>query len=70
MQISEFFAQDDSRKAVLSQDKYHYICRLYDITHSGILREYDTVLIADRTQQYAEDCCENFVNYVGSFNIR
>lgn len=70
VELSVYFSEDQSRKAILSQDKYHYICRLYDISSSGILREYDTVLLAEKSQSYCEDLCENFVKYIGSYKIR
>ena len=67
--LSEFYAEGGERLAVLSQDKYHYICRLWNIK-GGIKHEYDTVLFHDKSQAYCEDLCENFVNYIGPFNIR
>ena len=65
--ISEFYSDDGKRKAMISEDKYHFICRLYDIVEGGLLREYDTVLISGKSLRYCEDLCENFVSYIGSF---
>lgn len=65
--ISEFYSDDFSRKAMISEDKYHYICRLYNVTDHGVLSPYKTVLISDHSLSYCEDLCENFVNRIGSF---
>lgn len=68
-QISEFYADDGSRKATISRDKYHMIVRLYDIVQGGLLREYDTILFTDKSIRYLEDTCENFVMYYGAFKL-
>lgn len=67
VQLSEFYSENKDRLAVVSEDKYHFICRLWNIKQ-GIKYEYDTVLISDKTLAYCEDLCENFVNYIGPFN--
>lgn len=65
--ISEWYANAGDRKATISRDKYHFIARLFDVLPSGLLREYDTVLLNDVSLRYVEDLCENFVERVGKF---
>lgn len=65
--ISEWYATDGTRKATISRDKYHLIARLFDVLPSGLLREYDTVLLNDVTLRYVEDLCENFCERYGKF---
>ena len=65
--IQEFYSSTGDRKALLSRDKYHFIARLYDVLPSGLLREYDTVLVNDVSIRYVEDLCENFVERYGKF---
>jgi hypothetical protein len=74
--VSQYYAQDKSRKAILSKDsimsltnppKARYICRLYKVSERQELTLWATRLVYDHALGFAEDLCENFVEGYGEF---
>ena len=62
--LSEYFNQENKRRATVSKDEYHYIVRCYEkekLVH--------TELLEDKSERYAEDLAENFVEGYGAFKI-
>lgn len=62
--LSEYFNHNHQRRATISRDDYHYIVRCYEkekLVH--------TELLENKSERYAEDLAENFVEAYGAFKI-
>jgi len=65
LHLSDYWNETKTRRASISRDEYHYIVRM-EARHYGMMKHYHTELL-DKNLRYAEDCAENFVHAIGSF---
>ena len=66
LHLSDYWNESKTRHATVSRDEFHYIVRM-EARHYGMMKHYHTQLLEDKSQTYAEDCAENFVQAIGSF---
>ena len=66
LHLSTFQNDNGTRVADVLKDKYHYIVRM-QARHYGMMREYRTVLLENKSELYAENTAENFVLGIGPF---
>lgn len=62
--ISTYYNNKHNRRASIFKDKYHYIVRLYE--NDALIK---TELLENKSERYAEDLAENFVEGYGAFAI-
>jgi len=60
--ITEFFSNENKRKAIIYQDEYHLAVVMYNND-----KVWKTELITGHALCYAEDLAENFVMKYGAF---
>jgi len=62
--ISQFFNEENKRRATVSKDNYHYVVRCYEREEIKFVE-----LLENKSIHYAEDLAENFVEGYGAFKV-
>lgn len=59
--VNEYFSSDKARKSTVSQDKYHYIVRMYEVGCNGNIKLWGTRLVYKQHPEVATGIATDFV---------